>query len=90
MKVGTRELKNRLSYYLRRVREGEELYVTDHGKVIARVQPVAPPKRSEAEILRRLAERGDITVGRGRPQDFVPVRLRRKISASRMVIEDRG
>lgn len=90
MKVGTRELKNRLSYYLRRVRQGEELDITDRGEVIAHVEPVAPPRRSEAKILRQLAEEGELTVGRGALEDFTPIRPRKKLSASRMVIEDRG
>jgi len=37
--VGVRELKNRLSEYLRRVRQGETVLVTDRGKVVAQVGP---------------------------------------------------
>jgi antitoxin (DNA-binding transcriptional repressor) of toxin-antitoxin stability system len=33
--VGVRELKNRLSAYLREVRGGEEILVTDRGEVVA-------------------------------------------------------
>ncbi len=36
--VGVRELKNRLSEYLRRVRNGEEILVTDRGEVIAELR----------------------------------------------------
>ena len=39
-KVGSREFKNRQSYYLRRVRKGETLLVTDRGKPVAKVEPV--------------------------------------------------
>ena len=35
--VGIREIKNRLSEYLRRVREGEVVLVTDRGKVVAQL-----------------------------------------------------
>ena len=38
--VGIRELKNRLSQYLKRVRVGERVVVTERGK------PVAPPYES--------------------------------------------
>ncbi|MFB3094962.1 MAG: type II toxin-antitoxin system Phd/YefM family antitoxin, partial [Candidatus Acidiferrales bacterium] len=31
-RVGSREFKNRQAYYLRRVRKGETILVTDHGK----------------------------------------------------------
>jgi antitoxin (DNA-binding transcriptional repressor) of toxin-antitoxin stability system len=40
--VGIRELKNRLSEYIRLVREGEVVTVTDRGEVVAELrQPVA-------------------------------------------------
>ncbi|MGB6992764.1 MAG: type II toxin-antitoxin system prevent-host-death family antitoxin, partial [Thermoanaerobaculia bacterium] len=36
--VGVRELKNRLSEYLRLVRSGEDVLVTDRGRVIAELR----------------------------------------------------
>jgi antitoxin (DNA-binding transcriptional repressor) of toxin-antitoxin stability system len=35
--VGVRELKNRLSHYLRLVRSGERVLITNRGKVVAEV-----------------------------------------------------
>ncbi len=40
MEVGIRELKNHLSRYLERVRDGDEVVVTDRGRAIARVGAV--------------------------------------------------
>ena len=40
--VGVRELKNQLSSYLDRVKAGEEVTVTEHGRPIARLTSVAP------------------------------------------------
>jgi len=41
--VGVRELKQQASELIRRVRErGDEIQVTLHGKVVARILPVAP------------------------------------------------
>jgi antitoxin (DNA-binding transcriptional repressor) of toxin-antitoxin stability system len=40
--VGVRELKNRLSEYLRLVRNGEEILVTDHGEVVAELRQPTP------------------------------------------------
>jgi antitoxin (DNA-binding transcriptional repressor) of toxin-antitoxin stability system len=37
--VGIRELKNRLSEYIRLVREGEIVIVTNRGKVVAELRP---------------------------------------------------
>jgi len=39
--VGIRELKNRLSEYVRQVREGEVVMVTDRGEVVAELRPPA-------------------------------------------------
>lgn len=40
MRVGTRELKNKLSEYMRRVKAGETIIVTEHGKTIGQIIPV--------------------------------------------------
>ena len=37
--VGIRDLKNRLSEYIRLVREGEVVMVTDRGEVVAELRP---------------------------------------------------
>jgi antitoxin (DNA-binding transcriptional repressor) of toxin-antitoxin stability system len=64
------ELKNRLSYYLRRVQRGESLLVCDRDRVIARIERVGPeaavPAR-DAEWLERLERRGVIRRGTGKP-----------------------
>ena len=40
MEVGIRELRGRLSDYLARVREGDEVVVTDRGTAVARIVPI--------------------------------------------------
>ena len=67
--VGIREVKNKLSEYLRLVAEGETVLVTDRGRVVAQLAPppaFAPPEVSEDEALRRLAAAGKIRLPRGR------------------------
>lgn len=44
IEVGVRELKNSLSSYLRRVRQGETVVVTDRGVPVARVIPAGVPE----------------------------------------------
>lgn len=65
MTVGIRELKNRLSEYLRLVRSGELVQVTDRGTVVAEIR--APGAAGRAvdipDGLRRLALDGDLTPG---------------------------
>jgi prevent-host-death family protein len=41
MRVGVRELRQNLSRYLDRVKDGEDLVVTEHGREVARLVPVA-------------------------------------------------
>jgi len=45
--VGIRELKNRLSEYLRQVQQGERVLVTDRGRVIAELRPPGGPDEAE-------------------------------------------
>lgn len=50
VEVGVRELKNNLSKFLERVRAGEEVVVTDHGKPVARLTAL-DPKRSKLQEM---------------------------------------
>ena len=66
MEVGIRELKNRLSEYLRLVRAGEVVMVTDRGEVVAELRP---PVRAEGAASRYpgllvLAQRGVVRLGK--------------------------
>lgn len=65
--AGIREIKNKLSEFLRLVRRGETILVTDRGKVIAQIAPppaAAPPTLSEHEALSRLAAAGKLRLPR--------------------------
>ena len=67
--AGVRDVKNKLSEYLRLVRRGETVLVTDRGQVIAQLAPpptYAPPSLSEDEALRRLAAAGKLRLPRNR------------------------
>jgi len=63
--VGIRELKNNLSAYVRQVRDGEEIQVTDRGEVVAELRPPTPPRArpSMHPGVAALAQRGILTVG---------------------------
>jgi prevent-host-death family protein len=53
-KVGVRELKQRTSTILRRVRErGEEVEVTFRGRVVARIVPATRRRAGDRELERR-------------------------------------
>jgi len=63
--VGIRELKNSLSAYVRLVRGGEEIQVTDRGEVVAELRPPTPPGARPAihPGIAALARRGILTIG---------------------------
>jgi prevent-host-death family protein len=52
-RVGVRELRQNLSVYLRRVRRGETLQVTERGRPVATLQPIVDPDDSMARIQAR-------------------------------------
>lgn len=85
--VGIRELKNRLSQYLKRVRAGEQLVVTERGKPIA---VISPPSiiRTDQRIGAMLRE-GIARWGGGKPRGARrPPRIKGP-SVAQAVIEDR-
>jgi prevent-host-death family protein len=56
VKVGVRELRNNLSRYLDQVRAGDEVVVTDHGREVARMVPIANDERKPSALDRLVAE----------------------------------
>ena len=50
-KVGMRELKNKLSEYLRRVKAGETINVTEHGRTIGQIVPVRPSVAERITVM---------------------------------------
>lgn len=61
-RVGVRELRQNLSVYLDRVKEGETLEVTEHGHAVALLTPLP---RTTASTLDRLIAEGKVTPGSG-------------------------
>jgi prevent-host-death family protein len=85
--VGVRDLKNRLSHHLKRVRAGARLTVTERGRPIATLAPVEV--RDDLAWLHRMVAAGEATWNGGKPKGSKnPPRNRGKL-ASDMVIEDR-
>ena len=91
--VGLRELKNRLSEYVRLVRAGEHVQVTDRGQVVAELLPPAPHKgRDLAAGLAELERRGLLRppTAEGRARYARLPRLLPTGTARRLLDEDRG
>ena len=87
-RVGVRELKTRLGFYLQRVRQGRIVIVTDRGEPIAELRALALDTSPEA-VLAKLETLGAVT----RPTQaalapFRPV-VSRGVSAAAALREDR-
>jgi prevent-host-death family protein len=62
--IGIRELKNKLSHYIRLVEAGEAVLVTDHGTVVAELCPPGPGTTAPLPSgLETLARQGLATTG---------------------------
>lgn len=95
--VGIRELKNRLSHYVRLVEAGESVLVTDRGAVVAELRPPGSPG-ARAEIdpvaarLAELARRGRAVMAAPHDPDLYGTRsaVLPEGSAARLLAAERG
>ena len=88
--AGIKEFKNKLSHYLSFVKNGEDVLISERGKVIARVVKEEPQNISLRQALHPLIMRGLITfpakeLNRDIPE---PIKVLGK-PVSEMVIEGR-
>jgi prevent-host-death family protein len=82
--VGIRELKMRLSEYVRRAARGEEIAVTVRGREVAFLVPVTRERRA----LKRLVDDGRARMPVGKPRGAHGLSVKGK-TLSDTVIEDR-
>lgn len=66
--VGVRELRQNLSVYLDRVKEGERLEVTEHGRPVALLVPL--PDANENSLARMIAD-GRVIAAQGDLGEFL-------------------
>lgn len=82
--AGIRELRDHLSRYLDRVRQGEEIIITDRGRAIARMVPL-----SGERTLRRLIQEGLVQPAPGNQRRRPAERVRADGTVSDLVAEQR-
>ena len=92
--VGLRELKNRLSEYVREVRSGEGVLVTDRGEIVAELVPPgrATDGRGAPSGLVALAKSGRLTLGPENAGAAYPKlsRLLKRNRLAELLDEERG
>ena len=92
MEVSIRDMKNRLSKYLKLVRTGKEVVITDRGKPVAQLTLVKPVAENEEEVIARINALPWVRPGKGgNPKGSRKgVALRGKgPTAAEMVLQDR-
>ncbi len=89
--VGVKELKNRLTQYLRQTKQGEEVVITERGKPIALIQPIhaAGPLSSLEARLAKLAAQGFVTLPTHKPLKRVRLAKVSGPPISKTILEDR-
>jgi prevent-host-death family protein len=89
--VGIKELKNRLTEYLRRTKKGEEIIVTERGKPIAVIQPIESVERLQTleAKLAKLAALGLVTLPVRKPRKKLHVVTPSGKPVSETILEER-
>jgi len=82
--VGIKELKEKLSGYVDKVRNGEELVITDRGKEVALVTPISRERRA----LKNMVKSGKAAWAGGKPAGVKGVKIKGR-AVSNTVLEDR-
>lgn len=85
--VGVRELKNKLSYYLRDVKRGRSVTITERGQSVAMLIPAKA--HPDAQLARELARKGVGSWKGGKPKGASRSFAVKGKPVSRMVLEER-
>ena len=82
--VGIKELQTKFSSYVNRVRNGEQVTVTDHGEEVALIVPIS----SERRVIKSLMESGLAQWSGEKPKGLEGVAIKGK-PLSETIIEER-
>lgn len=87
MQVGIREIRNRLSRYLKRVKQGETIVITDRNIPVAKIIPL---KEQELEDILTLQKAGLASWHGGKPEGLSnPPAVKDNRLVSDIIAEDR-
>lgn len=88
MQVGVRELRTRLSEYLRQVKAGRTVVITEHGRQVGRIVPATQPVEVS---LQGMAQSGLVAWSGSKLTPSPPAaRVRGEGTVADLLVEDRG
>jgi len=82
--VGIRELKAKLSSYIDKARNGEQIVVTDRGLEVAVINPVS----GERQAIMALVREGGVQWTGGKPKGLEGIKIRGQ-AISETILEER-
>lgn len=85
--IGIRNLKNRLSFYLRQVERGCAVQITERGRKVALIVPI--PQDAGEAALWDLTTSGQVAWAGGKPRGAKHPTAVKGQSVARAVLEDR-
>jgi prevent-host-death family protein len=85
--VGIRELKNNLSYYLRGVKRGRPVTITERGQSVAILMPAGT--HTDAQLARELSRKGIGTWKGGKPRGGSRSAVIKGKPVSQIVVDER-
>lgn len=88
--VSVRELKSRLSHFLRLTREGGSLIITDRGTPIGRIVPIVPTGKRLDEHIAAMQQAGQLEwSGRKLSANKPVAKVRAKRTVADLLVENR-
>jgi prevent-host-death family protein len=90
LQVGIRELKSRLSHYIRHVKSGQTVTITEYGKPVGQIIPITEEQSLE-DRLKAMQEAG-LLEWNGQKLEPTPRQARTKgdRTVADLLLEDRG
>jgi prevent-host-death family protein len=88
--VGIRELKSRLTHYVRLIKQGQNVIVTERGKPVAVLHGLDDQTQTREGRLARLAAQGRIILPSTPRRRVRRVRTKHRIDLAQAVLEDRA
>jgi prevent-host-death family protein len=89
--VGIREAKEKFSHYIKMVQKGATVVITERGRPVGKIVPIAPQRTPISERVRRLEESGVLEITGLKPVAKVTLPLAVPASSAQGYLqEDRG
>ncbi|MBR9986560.1 MAG: type II toxin-antitoxin system Phd/YefM family antitoxin [Desulfosarcina sp.] len=88
--IGIREAKIHLSKYLRMVKQGWEIIVTERGRPIGKIVPIGKNEIPLDDRIKKLEDSGILEPEKKKTKNTPPIPIKGNKTAQGYLLEDRG